>query len=237
MSMRNMKLADHRGRDATVFLLPRMRTVKPAYRDRDGNPVRFARLIKATDETRWEVLRSRLHTCDEPARVLIDSDPEIDTEVAGCETGPCDRVFVDGDGQPLYSADMIEVIHDVTGCEVERREPVDAPANLEPEIPPVWSGRLIPLADAARRYAFTRAYRIMHADALRFDFLHGLASHLEGRDRMALVGSGPKGTGPLILERNGVPMKGLLEGRTAGERYLLILHLAAFELRSGEAAL
>ena len=61
-----------------------------------------------------------------------------------------------------------------------------------------------------------------------------MARYLEERDALALVGSGPKGTGPLILERNGTPMKGFLEGRTKGDMYLLLLHVATFELKPPE---
>jgi hypothetical protein len=61
-----------------------------------------------------------------------------------------------------------------------------------------------------------------------------LAAHLQEKDCVALVGSGPKGLGPLVPEANAPPMKGILEGRTRGLDYLLILHLAAFELRHPE---
>ena len=99
-----------------------------------------------------------------------------------------------------------------------------------PDEPPVWSGRLIPRRDAARRYVFTRAYQVRHTNALEFDFLHGLAAHLEKRDSLVLVGSGPRGTGPLIPERNAAPMKGLLSGQVRGDAYRLVLHFAAHEL-------
>jgi hypothetical protein len=68
------------------------------------------------------------------------------------------------------------------------------------------------------------------------DFLHGLAAHLEQRDSLVLVGSGPRGIGPLIPERNALPMKGFLAGKTRGNAYRLVLYLAAFELRKPEAS-
>ena len=143
-------------------------------------------------------------------------------------------MYVDGDGKPLYSAKMIEVVHDADGHEVERRDIQETPANLLPDTVSPWSGKLIPIADAARRYAFTRSYQVRHTNGLEFDFLFGLAAYLEKQISLALVGSGPKGQGPLILERNGTPMKGFLEGRTHGETYLLVLHLASFELKGME---
>ena len=235
MPLRKIRLADHRGREATVDLVPRRRPTAPTYADASGSPVRFTRLVKTTEATSHAALQSRYGDPDVLARALISSDPEIDLEAAGRETGPCDRVWVGTDGKPLYSARFVEVVYDREGNEVSRCEPVDIPANLVPDAPPRWSGKLIPRCEAVRRFALTRAYQVRHTNSLEFDFLFGLAKHLEERDAMALIGSGPKGTGPLILERNGSPMKGFLEGRTRGEMYLITLHLAAHELKPPEA--
>ncbi len=235
MPLRRIRLADHRGREATVTLVPRRKPPSAHFADASGAPVHFARLIKSTMETDHDALLSRYGDPESLARALIDGDPEIDMEAAGREAGPCDRVHVGADGQPFYSARMVEVVVDREGNEIDRREPVETPANMLPDLPPRWSGKLIPRVEAARRYAFTRAYQVRHTNSLEYDFLLGLARYLEERDALALVGSEPKGTGPLILERNGAPMKGFLEGRTRGETYLLTLHLAAFELKMPEA--
>ena len=234
MPLRSIRLADHRGREATVVLVPRRRPPEPSYNDTSGSPVRFARLVKATKASSHAALLSRYGDPDFLTQALIDGDPEIDLEAAGREAGPCDRVHVGADGQPLYSARMVEVVYDREGKEIARREPVDVPSNLVPDAPPRWSGKLIPRAETARRYAFTRAYQVRHTNSLEFDFLFGLAKHLEQLDALALVGSGPKGTGPLVFERNGTPMKGFLEGRTKGDMYLLTLHVASFELKPPE---
>ncbi len=44
------------------------------------------------------------------------------------------------------------------------------------------------------------------------------------------VGAGPGGRDPIILERNGLPYRGFLEGRVRGDHYLLVLHLTHLEL-------
>lgn len=235
MPLRSIRLADHRRREATVVLVPRHKPPAPKFADTSGSPVRFARLVKTTEATSHAALLSGYGDPESLSRALIDVDPEIDLETAGRETGPCDRAHVGADGKPLYAVHMIEVLYDLEGNEIARREPVDVPSNLVPVTPPIWSGKLILRSEAVRRYAFTRAYQVRHTNSLEFDFLFGLARHLEQRDALALVGSGPKGTGPLILERNGTPMKGFLEGRTKGDTYLLILYLAAFELKTLEA--
>jgi len=234
MPLRKIRLADHRGREATVLLVPRRKPPTVSFVDPSGAPVRFTRLIKGTVETDHDALLSRFGDPEALARALIDGDPEIDPESAGREAGPCDRVHVSADGQPLYSALMVEVVYDREGIEIAHREPGETPANLVPDTPQRWSGKLISKEEAARRFAFTRAYQVRHTNSLEYDFLFGLALHLEEHDALALMGSGPKGTGPLILERNGTPMKGFIEGRTRGETYLLTLHLAAFELKIPE---
>ena len=103
-----------------------------------------------------------------------------------------------------------------------------------PECAPVWSGKLLSCRETIGRFAFTRVYQVRHGNALEYDFLYGLAAHLEQRDSLVLVGSGPRGIGPLIPERNALPMKGLLAGKTQGKAYRLVLFLAAFELRKPE---
>jgi hypothetical protein len=47
---------------------------------------------------------------------------------------------------------------------------------------------------------------------------------------MAQVGSGRRGNGSLILERNGPKYRGFLDGRIQGDAMRLVLYLAAFEL-------
>ncbi len=234
MPCRSIRLADHRGREATIMLVPRQKPPGVSCVDPSGSPVRFTRRIKSSETTSYKTLLSKYGDPDSLAHALIEDDPEIDLLAVGHETGPCDRVHVGADGQPLYSARMIEVIHDRKGNEVTRSEPENMPSNLVPDESPRWSGKLISRMDVIRRYAFTRAYQLRHTNTLEYDFLYGLARYLEDRASLALVGSGPKGTGPLILERNGTSMKGFLEGRTRGETYLLTLHLAAFELKKPE---
>ena len=128
----------------------------------------------------------------------------------------------------------MEVWFSPDGLERERRPIVTRPANLVTAAPPVWSGVLLPRDEVVRRYALTRAYQVAHTNALEFDFLHGLAAHLDERKAMAQVGSGRRGRGPLILERNGPTYRGFLDGRVQGDAMRLILYLAAFELAPPE---
>jgi hypothetical protein len=233
MSQRKIWLCDHRGRNAIVVLVPRRHATPLGYRDANGAQVRFCRCIKST--TIFDSLLHQHGNSEVLAQALVDGDPELDLEVAGRETGACDRVYVDQNSKPLYSARMLEVVCDRDGLEIQRRPMEVVSANLVPERAPVWSGKLLSRRKANGRVAFTRAYQVRHGNALEYDFLYGLAAHLEERDSLVLVGSGPRGIGPLIPERNAYPMKGFLGGQTRGKAYRLVLYMAAFELRKPEA--
>jgi hypothetical protein len=171
---------------------------------------------------------------DELSRMLISGDPEIDFETAGRTTGPCDRVHIDGDGQILYAPSVLEVRCGSDGMECDRRLLSVRPSNLVTPTPPVWSGVLLPRVEIVRQYALTRAYQVMHTNALEFDFLFCIAGHLDERKAMAQIGSGRRGNGPLILERNGPKYRGFLDGRVQGDAMRLVLYLAAFELAAPE---
>ena len=210
---RRIRLADHRGRDATVLLVPVGESIKRRYQDMDGRPVRSVRRMRGTRETCADALLGRYPDPDDLARSLIDSDPEIDPETTVRATGPCDRVHIDGDGQVLYAPSVIEVRYGPDGIEQERRPLSVRPSNLVTPAPRAWSGVLLPRYEAVRRYAFTRAYQVMHTNALDFDFLHGIAAYLDERNVVAQVGSGRRGNGPLILERNGPKYRGFLDSK------------------------
>ena len=59
MALRKMRLADHRGRDATVVLVPRRVQRKSEIQTSDGRPVQFTRLVKVTERTSWRSLAAR----------------------------------------------------------------------------------------------------------------------------------------------------------------------------------
>ena len=191
--LRRIRLADHRGRDATVLLVPICESVKRRHQDMDGRPVQSVRRVRATGETCVDALFERYADPEDLSRSLIDGDPELDLEMTGRATGPCDRVHIDGDGQILYASSVVEVRCGPDGMECERRPLSVRPSNLVTTAPPVWSGVLTPRAEIVRKYALTRAYQVMHTNALEFDFLSCIAAHLDERKAMAQVG--PVGAG------------------------------------------
>jgi len=225
-----IRIRDSRGRDARVRMEPARRRGRPKLQALDGRAVEAARFIRAPLARTYAVLCSRCPDDAELAELLMEEDPEIDLEATGRRTGPTDRVLLDPDGNVLFAAAEAEVICDRDGIETERRLPADTPANVDGNSPLVWTGRMFPSLEAARRFAFSRALQLRHVDGLTYDFLFGMARELNEADALVLVGAGPGGRDPVILERNGLPHRGFLEGRVDGERYLLVLHLTNLEL-------
>ncbi len=233
--IRELRLADQRGRDATCLLLPiKMTTERRQWQDLNGQPVYIKRRVKVTHNTHPDVLLNHYPDPEDMARALIDGDPEWDYKAVGRPTGPCMQQYLDGDGQPCYAPKFMQIRYDANGLEKERRPVGMRSANLVSMTPPVWSGMLLPRQDIIHRMAFSRIYQVVHQDALQFDFLYEIAKYLQQHNVMVQVGSGRQGRGPLICERNGKPYRGFLDGHVSGDAMRLILYLAAGELQSRE---
>ena len=224
-----MKLADAKGRDAVIGF----RGVRAAATPTLGLPgvtLEFRRYLVATDQCTDPALQRTLG--DDYAQALIDGDPELDLERIGQTVEQTMTIYLDADGALLQAEPrVVEVVINPDGSEKERRAPVDAAANVNDELPVRWSGRKIPVADAVRRFAFRRTVQLQHVDGLTYDFLLAMATELEREQVVMLLGSGGKGTGPLLLQSNGRAYRGFLSGETRGESYRLLLHLSDMELK------
>jgi hypothetical protein len=73
--------------------------------------------------------------------------------------------------------------------------------------------------------------QLRHVDGVTYDFLFGIAKELDEKDSVMLLAAGEGGKGPLVLQAHGSPYRGFLEGRVDGEKFLLLLHLSAMELK------
>lgn len=232
---RRIRLADHRGRDATVLLVPLGHGATRHYQNLAGTKVQNQRRVKATGATCADALLARHPDPEALARALLEGDPELDMETAGRATGSCDRVYQGGDGEVLFAPSFVEVVCGPDGLEQERRPWTPRPSNLVTPAAPVWSGVLLERGEALRRHALTRAFQLRHTNALEFDFFYGLAQYLNNRGVMAQVGSGRQGTGPLIFERGGAPCRAFLDGRVRKDAVRLILYASPFPLEATEA--
>lgn len=232
--IRQIRLADPRGRDATCGLLPVRLPDARCWQDLAGQPVQALRRVRATAATHPAALLAQYPDPDDLAQALIAGDPEWDPRALGRPTGPCTRGYLDGDGQPCCVPQWTDIRYDDQGHEQARRPVGRRPANLVPTAPPVWSGVLLPRSEVIHRVAFVRAYQVMHQDTLQFDFLYALAQYLQQRNALVQIGSGRQGRGLLICERNGCPCRGFLDGRVQGDAMRLVLYLAAGELTMPE---
>lgn len=198
-----------------------------------GNAVLPARLVKGTERTTYEALVERFGSPEDVSKALIEGDPEIDLDQVGRRLMFTLCVYLGPKGNVLYLARVLKVVYGADGSEQSRDDFVDVEATVGEELPPIpWTGRLMPVDQVIRRFAFVRKLQLRHVNGLTFDFLYEMAKTLEESGKLMYVGSGPKGQQPLIFQTNGTPFRGFLEGRTEGERYKLVLHLSNLEIKA-----
>jgi hypothetical protein len=222
-------LANAKGRDATIGLV----SIKAAPGPKLGLPgekLYFRRFLAATEKVTHEALVKEFG--EDYSKNLIDSDPEIDIESIGMQIEQTQTVYIDGAGELMYvDPNFIEVVFNPDGTEKEKRDPVDTVMNVDVETPVRFSGRLVSIQDAVRKFGFRRKLQLRHVDGLTFDFLYEIAKELESKESLMVIGTGAKGTSSLIFQANGRPYRGFLEGRTKDKSYRLTLHLSEMELK------
>jgi hypothetical protein len=216
-------------RDATVVATsaPAREKTIPS---KAGKPVRFQRYVAVGEGKLHENLVEEFG--DAYTQKLIDADAEIDFEMVGRTIESTNTVLLDKDGQPLFCApEILEIIYGPDGREQERRTPVEIAPNINEEIPIKWTGKLIARADLVRKYAIKRSMQLRHVDGVTYDFLYAIAKELDEKDSVMLLGGGDGGKGPLVLQANGSPYRGFLDGQIEGDRYILLIHLSSMELK------
>ena len=216
-------------RDATVVA-----TSSPASKgtiaSKNGKPVSFQRYVAAGEGKLNEDLVKILG--EAYSQQLIDADPEIDIEMVGRTIDGTNTLLLDIDNQPLYCApEIMEIIYGPDGKEVERRTPVEIAPNVNEDVPVKWTGKLIPRTELLRKYGIKRTMQLRHVDGVTYDFLYAIAKDLDEKDSVMLLAGGEGGKGPLVLQSNGSPYRGFLDGRIQGDKFLLLLHLSAMELK------
>ncbi len=230
---RLISIMDAKKRDAQIEVgSPKKRT---GYRwvDPSGSPVRLQRLVKGTEKTTYDALLAEAGSPEAVSQALIESDPEIDLDQVGRRLSFTSRVYLSPKGNVLYAARVLKVVYDAADDEQSREDFVDVEATVGEELPPIpWTGRLMPVDQVIRRFAFVRALQLRHVNGLTFDFLFEMAKTLEESGKLMYVGAGAKGQQPLIFQTNGTPFRGFLEGRTEGDAYRLVLHLSNLEIKS-----
>lgn len=234
MPMRGIHIANDKRRDAEVAF--ESQTVKSNVRTvlKNGKDKQNVRVLKSTVDMDEEALAKQFGSWDEVAQALIDSDPELDTEIIGKKLNHTRRLWVGSDDKIAYRVNLFRTVFNPDGSERERQDINKLPGNVNKEFPLKWTGRMFPRKDIIRRFVLTRSYQLRHINGATFDFLYAMAEELHQKDSLVMLGGGKKGNEPILLSRGGQPYRGFLEGRIQEDRYMLILHLTDIELKAPE---
>jgi hypothetical protein len=228
-----MHLSNPEQRNAVVVASSAPATPGPVL-GKGGKPANFRRFIAAGAGRLHEDLGEKLG--EDYGQALIDGDPEIDMEVVGKLIEGTQSMLLSSSGEPLFAAPLIlEITYGPDGTEVDRREPVEVPATVNDAVPLRWTGRKLEKNEVVRKFAFRRSLQLQHVDGVTFDFLYAMAKELDEEGVMVLLGAGASGKDPMVMQMNGAPYRGFLEGRIDGEQYLLLLHLSNMELKKPQA--
>ena len=230
--MGEINLSNSKNRDAVVATHSVRIPLKVRWVDEQGRQASTARLLKASLDKDIAALQKAAGGLEKIAQQLIDADPEVDLERYGKFLKDTSRVYVDPDGKLVRKVILQEVIRNPDGTERERRPKKLGAPNTATETPLKWSGKLMKKKEVYNKFVFVSKMQVQHVNGLTYDFLFNIAKDLEEKDSLMLVGAGPKSTQPLIFQRGGTPYRGFLEGRTQGEKYMLILHLSNMELKA-----
>ena len=225
----NIHLANAKGRNAFVTLATLKAPAAPKL-SLPGETVTFRRYVTCTELGTHAAMTARWG--DNYATHLVEGDPEVDFEQVGQFIEQLQTIYLDPDGKVLMvEPDMVEVLTNPDGSERERRAPQEMDSNTDASLPVRWTGKKIDLSEAVRTFSFKRRMQLRHSDGLTYEFLFGMAKELDESRSVMLLGTGEKGTGPLVFQANGRPYRGFLEGQVNGTSYRLTLLLSDMELK------
>ena len=228
--LRKLRITNALGRDATINFRSLRAKSGVYWVDGQGKPVNFRRFVAATGSTTHEALVEKYG--QDYGQALIDDDPELDLEQVGRAIDAVRTIYLTHAGEVLHAAPRWqEVVYDAAGNEVERRDPIDRPANINLELPVRWSKTRLPLSELCRRFVISRTLLIRHVDGLTYDYLFEMAKDLFEKQEAVRMGAGKVGKDPLVLQANGTPYHAFLSGEVDGERYRLLMHLSNTELK------
>ncbi len=228
--MRQIHVMNENKKDATV-LLDGVKSPNPPRIGLPDKEIYFQRFVAATEDVQHNALTEKFGK--DYGQALIDDDPDVDLEQVGRFIRSTDTVYLSRDGNVLHvSPKVIEVLFGPDGTEIERRQPLEIPTNIDDGYPVCWTGRKLPKAEAIRKFAFKRTIQFYHTNGLTYDFLFEMAKSLHEENVVVMMGTGPNGKDPLIFQANGTPYRPFLEGRIDGKRFQLLMHLSNLELKN-----
>ncbi len=228
--MPEINIANSSGRDALVAMESVRTPLNVRWVDGQGRQIEGARLLKGPIDCDVDALLTRYKELPAVGKALIEGDPEVDLESTGRILRNTSRVYVNADRQIVHRCTFWEIVRNPDGSQRDRRSRKIVESNVSDQ-PLRWSGVYIKREQACRKFVFSSKVQLHHTNGLTYDFLYGMAKELEDRDCLMLLGAGSKSKEPLILRRAGSPYRGFLEGRTQGDKYLLVLHFSDLELK------
>ena len=235
--MGSIHLSNSKGRDAMVATRHITSALRLRWVDKAGRQASNTRVLCAPIDCELAALQTRLGS--DAARLsdaLVGGDPEVDIERTGAFLRDTSRVYIDPDQRMVTAVAEWERVYAADGSQKERRPAQVAEPNVGTETPLRWSGKLMKKSEVWNRFVFAAKLQVVHINGLTYDFLFEIARELELTDSLLLVGGGAKANQPLIFQRGGTPYRGFLEGRTRGDSYCLLLHLANLELKTPVSA-
>lgn len=229
--MKIINISDSRNRNTRVVLESRKVAVKNNYVTENSGDVFNVRAVKGTLKTDIKNLTKEA-SLEELSQLLVDGNPEIDLELFGKYIRDTNQLYLNENNDPAAGVILKEEVHLPDGSIKETRDFTPQESNVNTEIPLKWSGKLMPKDKFYNKFAFAAAYQITHVDGLTYDFLFNMAKELEEKNSFLFLAAGEKSNKPLILQRDGTQYRGFLEGRTQGEKYMLVLHMTNLELKA-----
>jgi len=230
--MAEIHIANAKGRDAVVTAEGVITPVRVRWMDEEGRAAAPVQILRGSIDRDLDVLETRAGSRAAVAELLVAEDAEIDIETFGQFINHPSRVYVGPDKKVVHRVIETEIVKNPDGTVKETRLYEPTTGNVNTEVPLRWTGRLMKRADAIRRVVFAQKQQIVHVNGLTYDFLYAMAKELEDKESFLLVGGGPRGQEPLVFHRGAIPFRGFLEGRTRGDKYLLVLHLSNQELKA-----
>jgi len=230
MSLRRIHIADHKGRESSVSFtsLRHQQNVGYFYEE---SPVKHTRLLSDSKATNIEQLSKTFK--DNLAEEIINNHVDLNMEIFGKQVSDTDVVLLDSQSQILYSPPKIqEEIYNNKRELQKTQDPIEMEANVRDDTPPLrWTKNLLSREEAISKFIFKKSLQLFHNDGLTFEFLFNMAKELHEKKQMVLLGAGEKGTDPIILQSNGTPYRGFLDGYVDGNKYKLFIRLSNQELK------
>ena len=231
MFYRQIHIADHKGRESTVSFAS-LRHKQELNYSYNNESVQHVRLLSDSKETNIQTLSNQYKT--DLFEKIVNDHVDINIEQFGRSITETDIALMDSDSAILYSAPKWqEEIYNNKHELQKTQSPVELEANVREDTPPLrWTKNFVSREQGVIKFVFKKSLQLFHTDGLTFEFLFNMAKELHDKNQMVLLGAGDKGTDPMILQNNGTPYRGFLDGYVKEKKYKLYIRLSNQELKT-----